>query len=133
MSHLTEMLRTFNKKYDRPSRSVPTSDLPSDEVTSIMRKLSEEVGELQTAIEGSDIVDIADGLADSVYVLAGMADQFGLDLDILLNVVHESNMTKELRHGVPTKGRSYRRPAIKKALTTMRDNAVRNESATEFD
>lgn len=122
-SELTAMVQAFNGKYGLPTRSHPTTDVPIEEKRRLLEKLDEEVGELRNAIQSSELVDIADGLADAVYVLAGMAAQYGMDLDVLLRVVHASNMTKELRDGVLAKGRAYRKPAIAAALRRMRDEA----------
>lgn len=54
-------------------------------------------------IEGSqqDIVEIADGLADIVYVCFGMAIEYGIDLMAVLREVHAANLTKLGEDGKP--------------------------------
>jgi len=41
-----------------------------------------------------DIVEIADGLADLMYVINGAALEFGIDLEPIFNAVHSNNMAK---------------------------------------
>lgn len=41
-----------------------------------------------------DLVDLADGLADLIYVVAGTALEFGIPLERVWNEVQASNMTK---------------------------------------
>ena len=48
-----------------------------------------------------DLVGMADALADIVYVAYGTAISFGLDLDMLLDEVHRSNMSKLDERGRP--------------------------------
>ncbi len=43
---------------------------------------------------GSNIVEIADGLADLIYVINGAALEFGIDLEPVLDAVHQNNMDK---------------------------------------
>jgi predicted HAD superfamily Cof-like phosphohydrolase len=41
-----------------------------------------------------DLVGIADGIADSVYVLVGTALEYGIPLDRVWGAVHSANMAK---------------------------------------
>jgi predicted HAD superfamily Cof-like phosphohydrolase len=56
--------------------------------------LREEYTELLDAIADGDIVKIADGLADLKYVINGTAIEYGIDLPVIDEEVHRSNMTK---------------------------------------
>lgn len=56
--------------------------------------IEEEVEELWTAVEHRRLVDTADALADLVYVTYGMALELGIDLNAVLEIVHERNMAK---------------------------------------
>ena len=56
--------------------------------------IDEELAELCLALAERDLVEIADGLGDLVYVIYGMAVEMGLDLDLIIEEVHRSNMTK---------------------------------------
>lgn len=48
-------------------------------------------GGLQTR---QDVIEIADAIADSLYVQLGAALQWGIDVDRCFDLVHESNMSK---------------------------------------
>lgn len=56
--------------------------------------IQEEASELAEAIHANDIVEVADALADLVYVAYGAALEFGIDLDAVIAEVHRSNMAK---------------------------------------
>jgi predicted HAD superfamily Cof-like phosphohydrolase len=58
--------------------------------------LSEELKELEEAVQNKDIVGIADALCDLQYVLSGAILEFGLagKFHDLFNEVHRSNMSK---------------------------------------
>ncbi|QDF15472.1 MazG-like nucleotide pyrophosphohydrolase [Gordonia phage Mollymur] len=59
-----------------------------------IRLLTEELHETIKAILAGDMVGTADGLTDLVYVTAGSADEFGIDLDATHAIVHAANMAK---------------------------------------
>lgn len=70
-----------------------------DEKTRVLRKdlMVEElegVDELLWSMHKGDIVGIADGLADLLYVVLGTAAAYGIDAEAVFNEVHRSNMTK---------------------------------------
>jgi len=56
------------------------------------RLINEEVGELLTAIERGDMVGVADGVADAVWVLMGTAIVYGIDLRPVWEEVAAANM-----------------------------------------
>jgi len=60
------------------------------------RLLTEEVSEIETAQANEDIVGVADGIIDSMYILIGTAYEYGLSdrLVLMFDEVHRSNMTK---------------------------------------
>ena len=82
--------------------------------------IQEEVAELQAAVEGMDMLAIADGLTDILYVVYGAGHTFGIDLDECFNEVHSSNMTKlgpdgrvhYFANGKVKKGPHYREPNL---------------------
>lgn len=84
----------------------------------------EECAEYQAAAEAADVVEIADALADIVYVAYGTALAHGIDLDAVLDEVHSSNMSKIGADGVVLlrpdgkvmKGPGYFRPDIARVL-----------------
>jgi predicted HAD superfamily Cof-like phosphohydrolase len=56
--------------------------------------IREEVAELLTAIDNNDFVDIADGIADVLYVVIGTALAYGIPTGLVFDIVSENNMTK---------------------------------------
>jgi len=62
--------------------------------------LSEELRELQKAIEDKDLVEIADALCDLQYVLSGAVLEFGMGekFKALFDEVQRSNMSKACRN-----------------------------------
>lgn len=73
--------------------------LPSQPEQSIAllrhRLINEEAGECIDAINAGDVVDLADGLADLIYVALGTAIAYGIDLRPVWDEVHRTNMAKE--------------------------------------
>ncbi len=72
----------------------PGIPLNPDEPILRARLIEEETDETLAAIERGDLVEIADGIIDSLYVLIGTAVTYGISLDPLWDMVHESNMAK---------------------------------------
>lgn len=119
MRGLTDRLTAFNVRFGRPVREYPSSSLPTDEIAQALQKLDEELQELLEAIDAADLVGIADGLGDVIYVVAGISVQFGIDIDHVLDLIHRSNMTKDVHDEGPMKGDSYSRPQIEAAIANM--------------
>jgi predicted HAD superfamily Cof-like phosphohydrolase len=68
---------------------------PAEDVRALRRRLlDEEIEELREADASGDIVELADALADIVYVLVGTAVSHGIDLRPVWDEVHRSNMAK---------------------------------------
>lgn len=123
-SRAAQQVAEFHRAYELPMRTAPTSDVGPDQTALRLALIEEEVEELRAAAEAGDLIEIADALADIVYVAYGTAHVYGVDLDAVLTEVHESNMTKLGADGRPVrradgkvlKGPSYRRPDVAKIL-----------------
>lgn len=114
-----DMVREFHAKHGQPiadkpgliglNRSILRADL-----------IVEEADETAWGMTNRNLVEIADGLADTIYVCIGAALEYGIDLDAVFKAVHESNMTKtpgNLRSdGKVTKGPDFVAPRIAEAL-----------------
>lgn len=77
--------------------------------------LQEEVDELREALENEDLVKVADGIGDSLYVLYGTAVACGLDMTKIFAEIHRSNMTKTpppTSTGKAIKGENYSAPDL---------------------
>lgn len=73
-----------------------TPYIPEQEILDLRIKLiDEEVNkELIPAIKEKNLFRIADGIADSVYVLWGLACALGIDMEPIWAEVHRTNMQK---------------------------------------
>ena len=112
-------MKTFNQEVKIKSA------LSSEKINSLRISLiSEELEELKKAIKDNNIVEVADALADILYVTYGTGHAFGIDLDKCFNEVQESNMSKlDLNgkpifneHGKVMKGPNYFKPDLSKFL-----------------
>lgn len=82
MQHMIDDVRLFHKNFGHPSATIPV--LISERRRSLRRSLiAEEMGEMWTAATHHDMVEFADGLADSLYVLTGTLIEYGLRLFLI--------------------------------------------------
>ena len=89
-----EMVAEFHEVFGVSKRDTPTTALPWGERILRDTLMAEEVKELAEAVRDEDLVEIADALADIVYIACGTAHAYGIDLDDVFEEVHRSNMTK---------------------------------------
>lgn len=73
-----------------------TLAIPSLDIVDMrIRLIEEEVNaELIPALKNGDLVGIADGIADAIYVLAGAALAYGIPLEAVWDTVQRANMAK---------------------------------------
>ena len=70
-------------------------ELPdTKERTLRMKLLAEEMYEYTVAENENDLVEVADALADIIYIACGTAVSYGIPLDKVFAEVHRSNMAK---------------------------------------
>lgn len=123
----------FHKKFGHPVRDTPQT-ISEEEALQAFGFIEEETYELFEALGNSsasceagcctgesytpDLIEIADALGDIVVTAYGKAIRHGIDLDLVLKEIMESNMTKEANGlGKIKKGADYRPPNIARALT----------------
>ena len=89
-----------------------------------MNLISEEYGETLQAFKKQDLVEVADGLVDMVWVIMGMASTLDIPFDRVWEEVRASNMSKFVdgkaiknKDGKIMKPDSYFRPDIAKVLS----------------
>jgi predicted HAD superfamily Cof-like phosphohydrolase len=70
--------------------------LPKERAVFRHKLLKEEVKEIEQGEKAKDIVQVADGIIDSMYILIGTAHEYGFAdrLVMMFDEVHRSNMTK---------------------------------------
>ena len=97
--------------------------LEGDQASLYMDLITEEYQETLSAFENSDLIEVADGLADMVWVIMGMCNSCGIDFDSVWEEVKASNMSKfpdgkaiKNEYGKIMKPDSYFKPNIKKVL-----------------
>ena len=93
-SDAAEMVEEFHQTYGLPVRTTPGLDVEIGLQDLRKRLMREELDEVCAAIDSGDLIEVADGLADLLYVVYGTAITFGIDLDAVVREVHRSNMTK---------------------------------------
>jgi predicted HAD superfamily Cof-like phosphohydrolase len=120
---LEQQVNQFNETYKKDMSPIPR--LPTEsEATLLVGLIVEELNELNEAIDNGDLVEVADAIADILYVTAQQARLIGLPVDALLREVQRSNMSKLGVDGNPVyredgkvlKGPNFSEPDIAKVL-----------------
>lgn len=131
-----QMVYEFMMKYKQPVRLKPEIPTP-DELTLRRKLIGEEAIETEGAIlqcrdainnanfhnkmldrgeAESLIIEVADGLADILYVTFGTALSFGIPMEAVFSEVHRSNMTKPVlghdKVGQKVQKGDYSRPQL---------------------
>ena len=118
-----ESVKKFMLKFGQEVKE--NADFPSEKITKLRYDLiSEELGELKSAIGKKDLKEIADALTDILYVTYGAGHAFGINLDKCFQEVQNSNMSKLGNDGKPIynesgkvmKGPNYFKPNLEKFL-----------------
>ena len=92
MSFYTDV-RDFHQAFGQRVGEKP--ELPDvSERTLRMKLITEEFNELCDAEQANDIVEVADAIADIIYIACGTAVSYGIPLDDVFDEVHRSNMAK---------------------------------------
>jgi predicted HAD superfamily Cof-like phosphohydrolase len=116
----------FHTKFGHPVRHTPQT-ITEGEAVQAFGFIEEELNELWddgllhgdygTREYSPNVVEIADALGDIVVTAYGMAIRHGIDLDVVLREIMESNMTKTANGlGKIQKGPEYRAPDIARVL-----------------
>lgn len=90
----------------------------------------EELHEVCSAMMEQDDVELADALADLLYVVIGTAITYRIPIDRVFEEVHRSNMTKKRRDPIRDprmrdKGSEYQKPDILAVLQKGKQDANR--------
>ena len=93
MSNMYNDVKDFHIAFGQRVGEKP--ELPSPIERSLRKNLlTEEFNEYLDAEQENDIVEIADALADIIYIACGTAVSYGIPLDTIFDEVHNSNMAK---------------------------------------
>ena len=100
MSSLEMQVRQFNETYNVSMKEKP--ELPTEAEGNLLHSLIlEELMELNEAMDNGDIIEVADALADLIYVTGQQALKLGFPVDALIREVQRSNMSKLGANGKP--------------------------------
>jgi len=116
------MVKEFHIKYGHFKSDIPKIP-PIDTVVLRRRLIREESGEFDHAASLGDLVEIADALADLLYVTFGSALAFGIPIEEVFAEVQRSNMnklTEKDEYGKTIKGPNWEPPKIKEILERKR-------------
>jgi predicted HAD superfamily Cof-like phosphohydrolase len=92
MNEWQRNVMAFHQKF---GRTIGDPKKPSiKDVELRCRLIREESGEAVQAIERGDLVEAIDGICDAIFVLAGSAVTFGIDLEPFYDEVQQTNMAK---------------------------------------
>lgn len=94
-----ELVREFHEVYGQAIRTIPTLDIPERKMRAAL--IAEEAQEFADAEAAGDLVEMADALADLLYVVVGAAYTLGVNLEAVLAEVQRSNMSKLGVDGLP--------------------------------
>lgn len=111
----------------------------TDEVKQLRYDLIHEevVNELLPALQKDDLVNIADGIADSIVVLIGTSIALGVDMGPIWEAVHNSNMAKKdgpiAPNGKRLKPKNWMPPAIKELLEAQGFGIILNKEGDSVE
>ena len=116
-----EKVKTFMETFGQEVKSKPS--FSSEKINDLRYNLiKEELEELKLAIDGKNLLEVADALTDILYVTYGAGHAFGINLDNCFSEVQNSNMSKLGTDGKPIyneagkvmKGPNYYKPDLSK-------------------
>lgn len=101
MSTNFEKVGEFLTAFGHPCKDYPALEADNVMVDMKLGLIQEEFEELLEGVANNDLEEIADALADLLYVVYGVGHLYGINLDRCLDIVHTSNMTKLGEDGKP--------------------------------
>jgi phosphoribosyl-ATP pyrophosphohydrolase len=113
-----------------PVHDHPTLDVPPKARELACALIEEEAAEFRAAVESSDLVEIADAVADLIWVSLEAAATFGIPIEPVFAEVNRSNLTKihtdqvaVTAAGKIVKGPSFSPPDLLPILEAHRSSA----------
>lgn len=89
-----EAVRDWLAAADLPVNEHPTLDVPPKAREMACALIEEEAAEFRAAVETSDLVEIADAVADLIWVTLEAGVTFGIPIEPVFAEVQRSNLTK---------------------------------------
>ena len=97
MASYFQQVGDFHSAFGHPCETTPQLNIFDDKPDLIklrMALIKEEFTELTDAVNQKDGVEVADALFDLTYVICGMAQVMGIDMDRAFEIGQASNMSK---------------------------------------
>ena len=94
MNNEQRMVREFHKSFGHDYRDQPDANVELGVQSLRLDLIQEELEELNDAMLDRNIVEVADALADLLYVVYGTAVVYGINMEPIVQEVHRSNMSK---------------------------------------
>lgn len=123
MSFYQDDVEKFMEACDQRVQLDLALDVEDDQTKLYMNLIEEEFEETKEAFANGDVYEVADGLADMVWVIMGLAASAGIPFNVVWNEVKASNMSKcvdgkviKREDGKVMKPDSYFKPDIKGIL-----------------
>jgi predicted HAD superfamily Cof-like phosphohydrolase len=117
-------VKIFQQLCGQPVAYQPTVDTNHEQAFLYAELVREEAQEIADAFRERNIVGVADGAADLIWVVFGLCNAMGIDLEPVWKEVRDSNMSKipangqvlRREDGKILKPETYFKPNIEKAL-----------------
>jgi len=126
-----DKIAEFMKKINQNVRTKPTTNIPYREKMLRIKLIIGEVSELIDAMSNDNLIEIADGLGDILYVIYGTCNTYGIHIEDIFDEIHRSNLTKSVEDGGEDssgkvlKGPNYSPPDIKSLIDKqIKDNEI---------
>jgi phosphoribosyl-ATP pyrophosphohydrolase len=89
-----QAVREWLQRAGLPVHDHPTLDVPPKAREMACALIEEEAAEFRAAVEASDLVEIADAVADLIWVTLEAGATFGIPIEPVFAEVHRSNLAK---------------------------------------
>jgi predicted HAD superfamily Cof-like phosphohydrolase len=89
-----EAVREWLTAAGLPVRGHPTLDVAENDRELTCALIEEEAAEFRAAVETSDLVEIADAVADLIWVVLEAGVTFGIPIEEVFAEIRRSNLTK---------------------------------------
>jgi predicted HAD superfamily Cof-like phosphohydrolase len=93
MTDYYELVKNFHREFNLPIGMSP-QNISLKQFSLRIRIILEELSEYSKAVGENNIVKIADGLGDVLWVVFGTAVEHGLPMDKIFEEIAKSNMSK---------------------------------------
>jgi len=88
-----ELIEHWRTTFNLPVRKTPSLQ-DKEGINLSLKLIEEEFNELAEGVRTNNLVEIIDALGDLMFVVVQMANVIGVDVDDVVRLVYESNMSK---------------------------------------